>query len=132
MLKFALRGHLHLLGRFHVDKFGAKDYQTMCSLIKEKYPIYNESIELHKDIRLLDEKNKLIGIYEASEARRKATTMKKDIVLVNVQSTPAVCKIINFRESILKKFYDEIVIKRNEQRTRFLTQLSKKLRRRNS
>lgn len=41
--------------------------------------------------------------------------MKKDILLVNGDTNPVICKVINFRESILKKFYDEIVIKRNEQ-----------------
>lgn len=41
--------------------------------------------------------------------------MKKDIVLVNASSNPAVCKLYNFRESILKKFHDEIVNKRNDQ-----------------
>lgn len=113
MLKFALNKHLQFLARFHVEKFGAKDYKTMCSLIREKYPIYNEAIELHKDIRLFDENNKLIGVYGAAEARRKALTMKKDIVLLNYQSNPAVCKVVGFRESILQKFYDEIVTKRN-------------------
>jgi hypothetical protein len=32
--------------------------------------------------------------------------MKKDIVLVNAESTPAICKAYNFRENILKKFLD--------------------------
>ena len=54
MLKFALAKHLQLLARFHVEKFEPKDYKTMCSLIREKYPVYNEAIELHKDIRLFD------------------------------------------------------------------------------
>ena len=92
----------------------------MCSLIKEKYPTYNEAIELHKDVKLLDDKNKLIGIYGAAEARRKAGTLKKDIILINKSSTPAICKVTDFRENVLKKFYEEIVIKRNEQCNIFL------------
>lgn len=111
MLKLILSKQLACL---HVEKFLPKDYMTMCSLIKERYPVYNEAIELHKDVRLLDENNKLIGIYEASEARRKASNMKKDIILVNVKSSPAVCKVVSFREMTLRKFYDEIVNKRNE------------------
>lgn len=32
------------LAGFKVEKFQANDFKTMCSLIKEKYPVYNEAI----------------------------------------------------------------------------------------
>ena len=114
MFKIILNRSLFLAG-FKVEKFTTTDYRTMCSLIKEKHPLYNEAIEIHKDVKLLDEKGKLVGRYSASEARKKATTLKKDIVLLNPNSDPVVCKLYNFRETILRKFYDEIVNKRNEQ-----------------
>jgi translation initiation factor IF-3 len=68
---------------------------------------------LNKDVKLVDDRGKLIGQYSASEARKKAITMKKDILLVNPTVSPAICKLENFRLSILKKFYEEIVNKRN-------------------
>lgn len=113
MLKIILSRQFRSFASLHVEKFNSKDYQTMCSLIREKYPIYNEAIEIHKDVKLLDEGGKLIGIYEPSEARRKALTMKKDIILLNLKSSPAICKTARFRENILKKFIEEIVNKRN-------------------
>lgn len=56
-----------------------------------------------------------MGSYSPAEARKKAQNMNTDIVLVNETSNPPVCKLFNFREFILKKFFDEIVNKRNEQ-----------------
>jgi translation initiation factor IF-3 len=98
---------------FNVRKYKPEDIKTMCMLVKEPFPIYNEFIELHKEIQLIDENKKLIGIYSAAEARKKASSLKQDIILLNENSTPAVCKACNFRETILKKFYEEIVKKRN-------------------
>lgn len=112
MLKLVL-SRSYLFAGFKVNKYQRKDYETMCSLIKERYPIFNEAIVTSKDIKLLDENNKLIGRYPASEARKKAVNLNKDIILVNATSDPAICKVVNFRESVLKKFYDEVVIKRN-------------------
>lgn len=43
---------------------------------------------------MLDENNKLVGVYPASEARKKALNMKKDITLVNSQSDPVICKVV--------------------------------------
>lgn len=106
MLKVILNRSVFLAAGFKVDKFDTKDYKAMCSLIKEKYPVFNEAIELNKDVKLLDERGKLIGQYSASEARKKASTMKKDIILVNPAVTPAICKLESFRESVLKKFYE--------------------------
>ena len=48
----------------------------------------------------------MVGRYSAAEARKKATTLKKDIVLLNPNTDPAICKLYNFRETILKKFYN--------------------------
>jgi translation initiation factor IF-3 len=86
----------------------------MCHLLKERYLIHNDDIKIFKDIKLLDENNKLIGVYPASEARKKAYNMKRDITLVNSQSDPVICKVVNFRNDLLSKFFDEIVYKHNE------------------
>lgn len=45
--------------------------------------------------------------------------MKKDITLVNSTSDPVICKVINFRNDLLNKFFDEIVYKHNEKRKIF-------------
>lgn len=66
-----------------------------------------------KDIKLLDGKGKFLGLYKASEARKKAVSSKKDLVLVNEESDPMVCKIVEFRRDVLNRFYDEVVTKQN-------------------
>jgi len=51
---------------FKVDTFATDDYKAMCHLLKERYLIHNDDIKVFKDIKLLDENNKLIGVYPAS------------------------------------------------------------------
>jgi hypothetical protein len=104
---------------FKVDNFTTEDYKTMCHLLKDRYLIHNDDIKVFKDIKLLDENNKLVGVYPASEARKKAYSMKKDITLVNSISDPVICKVVPFRNDLLNKFFDEIVYKHNEKRTIF-------------
>ena len=43
--------------------------------------------------------------------------MQKDIVLINPISDPVICKISDFRNEVVTRFYSEIVEKRNEERT---------------
>lgn len=76
--------------------------------------IHNDDIKIFKDIKLLDENNKLVGVYPASQARKKAYNMKKDITLVNSTSDPVICRVVSFRNDMLNKFFDEIVYKHNE------------------
>ena len=45
--------------------------------------------------------------------------MKKDITLVNSTSDPVICRVVEFRNNILNKFFEEIVYKHNEKRTIF-------------
>lgn len=106
---------------FKVDSFTTEDYKTMCHLLRERYLIHNDDIKIFKDIRLLDENNKLIGVYPASEARKKAYNLKKDITLVNSTSDPVICRAVPFRNDLLNKFFDEIVYKHNEKRKFFLS-----------
>lgn len=91
---------------FKVDNFTTEDYKTMCHLLKDRYMIHNDDIKVFKDIKLLDENNKLVGVYPASEARKKAYNMKKDITLVNSTSDPVICKVVSFRNDLLNKFFD--------------------------
>ena len=99
---------------FKVDNYTTEDYKTMCHLLKDRYLIHNDDIKVFKDIKLLDENSKLVGVYPASEARKKAYSMKKDITLVNSTSDPVICKVVSFRNDLLNKFFDEIVYKHNE------------------
>ena len=50
-------------------------------------------------------------MYTASEARRKASTLGLDMVLVNKSSSPIVCKAADFRDKVVSRFYEEVVLK---------------------
>jgi translation initiation factor IF-3 len=41
-------------------------------LLKTKYFKFNEDMQIFKDVRLLDEKGKVIGMYTLVEAKKKA------------------------------------------------------------
>lgn len=65
---------------------------------------------------MLDDTGKVIGIYTASEARKKSQAMGLDMVLVSLKSTPIVCKAADFRGRLINRFYNEIVVKRQKER----------------
>ena len=64
MLNYLLRNSL--FGKYQIGRFQMEDYKTMCMLMKQKFPIYNESVVLNKEVKLLDENSKLIGKYSAA------------------------------------------------------------------
>lgn len=65
---------------------------------------------------MLDDTGKVIGIYTASEARKKSQALGLDMVLVSLKSTPIVCKAADFRGRLINRFYNEIVVKRQKER----------------
>ncbi len=89
----------------------------MCGLLKEKYFLNNEEIQSSGLIKLQDDAGKVIGIYTASEARKKAIALGLDMVLVTQKSSPIVCKVSDFRNRLINKFYQDIVVKRQKERT---------------
>jgi hypothetical protein len=99
---------------FKIDEFDVQDYSTMCGLMREKYQMNNEEIQTSGLIKLLDDKSKVIGIYTASEARKKSLGMGLDMVLVNMASTPIVCRASDFRKRVVNKFYEGVVLKRQK------------------
>jgi len=64
------------------------------------------------DVRLIDDKNKLIGIYHVAEAKKKCQLLGLDLVLINPNLKPPLCKAYNYKEEMYKKFSNE-VLKRN-------------------
>lgn len=66
MFRLLFNNPIALFSRLNVDKFTHQDFKTMCLLLRERYPVYNEALETKKDVKLIDEKGKLIGRYEAS------------------------------------------------------------------
>ena len=83
----------------------------MCGLLHEKYQVHNQQIQTSGLIKLLDSAGKVIGVYTASEARKKAAALGLDMILMNPQSSPIVCKAMNFRSKILTRFFEQVVEK---------------------
>jgi len=86
----------------------------MCGLLREKYFLNNEEIQSSGLIKLLDDAGKVIGIYTASEARKKAQALGLDMVLITLNGSPIVCKAADFRGRVINRFYHEIVVKRQK------------------
>lgn len=98
--------------KFKIDEFNVEDYTTMCGLLKQKYQLNNEQIQTSGLVKLVDDKNKVIGIYTASEARKKSLGLGLDMVLVNMNTSPIICRASDFRSRIINKFYENVVLKR--------------------
>ena len=113
MMRMMMR-NCFAFAKFKIDEFDIQDYTTMCGLLREKYQLNNEEIQTSGLIKLLDDKSKVIGIYTASEARKKSLGMGLDMVLVNMAATPIVCRVSDFRNRIINKFYENVVLKRQK------------------
>jgi len=69
--------------RIKLDRFSFDDVKLMCRLLKTKYFKFNEDMQIFRDVRLLDDKGKVLGLYTPVQAKKKAEQLKKDIVLFN-------------------------------------------------
>jgi len=58
-------------------------------------PYINENIRA-KEVRLVDEKGKQIGIIPISEALNRAREAGLDLVAISLKSQPIVCKIMDY------------------------------------
>jgi translation initiation factor IF-3 len=105
--------------KYRLEDYTKHDYATMCGLLREKYFLNNEEIQSSGLIKLLDDAGKVIGIYTASEARKKAQALGLDMVLVTLKGTPIVCKASDFRGRLISKFYQDIVLKRQKERIKY-------------
>jgi translation initiation factor IF-3 len=92
----------------------------MCGLLREKYQLHNEQVQSSGLIKLLDESGRVIGVYTASEARKKTASLNLDMVLVNLKSTPILCKAVGFRQHVIDRFFDQVVAKSQKMCTRYV------------
>ena len=116
MIRLMLRNSFALDQKFRLEEYNNQDYSTMCGLLKEKYQLNNEEVQTSGLIKLIDDAGKVIGIYTASEARKKSKAMGLDMVLVNRQTNPYICRASDFRNRIVNRFYDDVVLKRQKER----------------
>jgi translation initiation factor IF-3 len=116
MIRLMLRNSFALGQKFRLEEYNNQDYSTMCGLLKEKYQLNNEEVQTSGLIKLIDDAGKVIGIYTASEARKKSKAMGLDMVLVNRQTNPYICRASDFRNRIVNRFYDDVVLKRQKER----------------
>ena len=102
---------LFTFSRFKVDEYSYEDYATMCGLLRQKYQLHNDQIITSGLVKLVDESNRIIGIYTASEARKKSKSLHLDMTLVSSNTVPVVCKAVDFRQRVSQQFFDSVVSK---------------------
>lgn len=83
----------------------------MCGLIREKFQQHNDQVQTSELVKLIDDAGRVIGMYTASEARKKANALNLDMILVNKSISPIICKAVDFRRRVLTKFYEDIVVR---------------------
>lgn len=57
----------------------------------------------------MDEKQRLLGFYDILDARKKSQDLDLDLVMINEKSRPAICKMMNYKDSLFKQFAREIL-----------------------
>lgn len=72
MINLLFRNAARFSLKFKLENYSYEDYATMCGLLKTKYQLHNQEIQTSGIIKLLDDANKVMGVYNASEARKKA------------------------------------------------------------
>ena len=76
----------------------------------------NESINFTGNVRLIDKNNKLIGVLPIEEARRRAVASQLDLLLINTDSVPAICRIVNYSEELGNRFLKEVIYNEQDKR----------------
>lgn len=100
--------------KINSKEFKFDEIKQMCYMLNQQYHSFNEQIDIFDDIKLLDENNKVIGVYRPDDARKKVAQLNKDLVLFNAISKPIICKALSYRHDIVTKFYNDFVSKRKE------------------
>ncbi|EAR84673.2 translation initiation factor IF-3 (macronuclear) [Tetrahymena thermophila SB210] len=90
--------------------------KKLSQLMNAKQLDINEEIDYDGQVRLINSNNKQLGVMPFEEAFNKAKDMNLDIVLVNSQSNPVICKTVNYKEEIYSKFAKEIISQEAESR----------------
>lgn len=72
------------------------------------------------NVRLIDKNNKLVGVLPLDEARRRAVSTVQDLVLINADSSPAVCRILNYSEEMGTRFMKEIIAGEADKRSLYM------------
>ena len=126
MINLLFRNVARFNAKFKIENYNCQDFVTMCGLLREKYQVHNQEIKSSGLIKLLDDAGRVIGVYTASEARKKSEAMGLDMILLSEKSSPIICKAVDFRVKTINNFFNEIVSKSQKQRKSFTTKLKQK------
>ncbi|CAK66007.1 unnamed protein product (macronuclear) [Paramecium tetraurelia] len=97
-------------------KFNANIINKVSTLLKIKPSLANEDINFFGDVRLLDSQNKLIGVFACEEARKKADKLGQDLIMINQEIKPALCKVCDYSDELASKFMNDIVKIKEQQK----------------
>ncbi|CAD8109581.1 unnamed protein product [Paramecium sonneborni] len=93
---------------FGIYKFNPIIIQRVSALLKAKpYPT-NDNIQYQGDVRVIDEKYKLLGIMPFQQAKEQAIQQEKDIILINENVEPPICRICDYSDELAQRFLTEI------------------------
>lgn len=83
---------------------------------KKKGPKHRTNQEIRaKEIRVIDEEGKMLGIMHPKEAAKIAEDRELDLVEIAPQAKPPVCKIIDYGKFVYEQQKKEKLAKKNQQ-----------------
>ncbi|CAD8169178.1 unnamed protein product [Paramecium octaurelia] len=93
---------------FGIYKFNPIIIQRVSALLKVKpYPV-NENIQYQGEVRVIDDKYKLLGVMPFQQAKEQATKEEKEIILMNENVEPPLCRICDYSDELAQRFLTEI------------------------
>jgi len=87
------------------------ELQQIAKLLGTVYYKHNDEVEYSGDLRLIDANNSLIGVYNLTEARRICEQKGLDLVMINPNVKPAICKALKYRDELYNRFVKDVISK---------------------
>ncbi|CAD8104570.1 unnamed protein product [Paramecium sonneborni] len=93
---------------FGIYKFNPIIIQIVLALLKAKSYPANENIQYQGDVRVINEKNKLLGVMPFSQAKEQPIQQEKYIILLNENVESPLCIICDYSDELAQRFLTEI------------------------
>ncbi|KRW99608.1 Translation initiation factor 3, N-terminal [Pseudocohnilembus persalinus] len=102
---------MKLIRNFSVqDKSKTQELKQLSDMMGMKQQKINEEIPNKGDIRLVGDNGKQIGLYTLEQALKMANSKGVDLLLVSDSVKPMICKMVNYKDLLYKKFINEFLL----------------------
>ncbi|KAM3128470.1 hypothetical protein pb186bvf_019402 [Paramecium bursaria] len=96
---------------FGVYRFTPEYIKKLTTILGSKELVVGDDIKYYQQVRVVDDQNKLIGVFQFDEAKKKAQKLNKEIIMINQEVSPALCRICDYSDELAQRFMSDILKK---------------------